>query len=80
MEFNRIAVYANNLFFIAASIFGCTPVLRNVYNAMCRKCKRNLIFKYVRRAIEVAGPTVLLLLATMALVGNSYNPFLYAKF
>ena len=70
----------NNLFFIAASIFGCTPVLRNVYNAMCRKCKRNLIFKYVRRAIEVAGPTVLLLLATMALVGNSYNPFLYAKF
>ena len=34
----------------------------------------------VYRAVVVAAPVVLLLLATMTLVGDSYNPFLYWKF
>ena len=50
------------------------------YKWMCRRCKTVVLFKYLRRVIEVAGPVVLLLLATMALVGNSYNPFLYFQF
>ena len=70
----------NNIFFIIAAIIGCMPVLKNLYKSMCRRCKRNTIFKYTRRVVEVAGPTVLLLLATMALVGDSYNPFLYFQF
>ena len=30
--------------------------------------------------INVAGPILLLLLSTAALVGDSYNPFLYFRF
>ena len=36
-----------------------------------------LIFK---SAIDIVAPVVLLVLSTMALAGNSYNPFLYFQF
>ena len=34
----------------------------------------------IYRTVVVAAPVLLLLLATMTLVGDSYNPFLYWKF
>jgi alginate O-acetyltransferase complex protein AlgI len=72
--------FKNNIFFIIVAIIACTPLPVQLYKWMCRRCKTNIIFKYLRRVIEVAGPVFLLVLATMALVGNSYNPFLYFQF
>lgn len=34
----------------------------------------------VNSVVQVAMPLVLLLISTMSLVGNSYNPFLYFQF
>lgn len=70
----------NNIFFIIAAIIACTPLPVKIYKRMCRQCKVSVFFKYLRRVIEIAGPVFLLLLATTALVGNSYNPFLYFQF
>ena len=72
--------FTNNMFFIAAAIIACTPLLKESYKYFCRLCKKVTVFKYIRRVIEVAGPVVLLFICTMALVGNSYNPFLYFQF
>ena len=72
--------FKNNIFFIIVAVIGCTPLAKELYKWMCRQCKTVFIFKYLRRIIEIAGPVVLLLIATMALVGNSYNPFLYFQF
>ena len=72
--------FTNNIFFIIAAVISCTPLLKNGYKWFSRKCKTNFVFKYIRRAIEIAGPVVLLFICTMALVGNSYNPFLYFQF
>lgn len=72
--------FKNNIFFIIFAVIACTPFAKNIYKRMCRHCKTVSILKYLRRVIEIAGPVVLLLISTMALVGNSYNPFLYFQF
>ena len=73
-------IFTNNIFFIIAAVIACTPLLKEGYKWFSRKCKTVFVFKYIRRVIEVAGPVVLLFICTMALVGNSYNPFLYFQF
>ncbi len=75
-----VMTFKNNIFFIIVAVIACTPLAKELYKWMCRKCKTVVIFKYLRRIIEIAGPVLLLLVATMALVGNSYNPFLYFRF
>lgn len=73
-------VFENNMFFIAASIIACTPLLKLVYRKCARMASQAAAVKWLCNVIEVAGPVALILLATMALVGNSYNPFLYFQF
>lgn len=80
MNMEVAVTFKNNIFFIIVALIACTPLAANGYKWMCRQCKTVAFFKYLRRVIEIAGPVVLLLLATMALVGNSYNPFLYFQF
>ncbi len=80
MNMEVAVTFKNNIFFIIVAVIACTPLAANGYKWMCRRCKTVVLFKYLRRVIEVVGPVVLLLLATMALVGNSYNPFLYFQF
>lgn len=72
-NFRSVTLLQNNLFLLAASILACTPLFRNMsdllaQNAFWRGCRKSLI------------PIVLLLLSTCALVGESYNPFLYFQF
>ena len=53
-----------------------TDLWRRLYDAGARSGGAWAVY----RAVVVAAPVVLLLLATMTLVGDSYNPFLYWKF
>ena len=39
-----------------------------------------VVFSRHYRAIRIGAPVLLLLLSTIVLVGNSYNPFLYFQF
>ena len=70
----------NNLFFMIAAVIACTPLLKNAYHKGRKKFGRILAVRYIYMGIEVAGPVILVILAAMALVGNSYNPFLYFQF
>lgn len=80
MNLEVAMAFKNNIFFIIVSIIACTPFAKNFYKWMCRQCKKVSLLKYLRRGVEIVGPVLLLLIATMALVGNSYNPFLYFQF
>ena len=72
--------FENNMFFIAAAIIACTPLLKNAYHWGRKRLGRIKAVRYIYMAVEVVGPSVLVIVATMALVGNSYNPFLYFQF
>ena len=72
-DFRSVTMLENNLFLLIAAVIGCTPLVRNLSeraaaNPVWRGCRNVLI------------PIILLLLSTCALVGESYNPFLYFQF
>ena len=72
-DFSSLTMLQNNHFLLILSAIACTPLLRRVsdflaFSSIWEGCRRSLI------------PIVLLLLSTCALVGESYNPFLYFQF
>lgn len=70
------SIFKNNLFFIAASLLACLPIIptinrllgKNRYSAALRDCVGALI------------PVLLIVASAFALAGDSYNPFLYFQF
>ena len=69
------ALKANFLFLIIA-ILACTPLVKKLGEALQERAASESKALTVLNVINVAGPIVLLLLSTAALVGDSYNPFL----
>ena len=72
-DFNALTMLQNNLFLLLVSAVGCTPLIKRVsdwfaYSPVWEGCRRALV------------PVLFLLLSTCALVGESYNPFLYFQF
>lgn len=70
----------SNVPILLLSALACTPIVPWLGGALDRAGERSALARGVYRAVVVLAPPVLLLLATMALVGDSYNPFLYWKF
>lgn len=70
----------NNLFFIILAVLAVTPV-GAVLRRRCYLCmeKRRQFLHPVYLA-EAIMPFLFLLISMLALVGNSYNPFLYFRF
>ena len=72
-DFLSVTVLQNNVFLLLVSILASTP--------LARKASEALSFSPVWRGCRSALiPVILLLLSTCALVGESYNPFLYFQF
>jgi alginate O-acetyltransferase complex protein AlgI len=75
---NVLTTLVNYLFFLIAAFIACTPLLKNLRAKISKNAAVSGSLAW--RIIEIAIPTVLLLLSVCALVGNSYNPFLYFQF
>ena len=72
--------FSNYVFFLIFAIIAVTPLLKNIRQKIISWFKTRNIIPYPVYAYEIIFPVVLLILSTMALVGNSYNPFLYFQF
>lgn len=70
----------NNLFFLIFCIIAVTPLGKLLNNIMKNLSRRGGAFLWINSVWEVLHPALLLLLSAMALVGDSYNPFLYFQF
>ena len=74
-DFGTQIIFQNNSIILAVSVIACLPFVR--------KFGQNLLAKEskVWYAIQYSVlPVILLLLSTAALVGDSYNPFIYFQF
>ena len=68
-------------YLLAAACFVCTPIPRWIKGKLEVLAQKNAPFRLVWNAVFYgAVPTVLLLLSTACLVGDSYNPFIYFQF
>ena len=70
------SLFKNNVFFIAASILACTPIIPAISSLL----EKSEPTKKVKAALGTVIPVFLLILSSLALAGDSYNPFLYFQF
>ena len=70
-------LFKNNLFFLIFSAIACTPLGRWLRSGLRAMGEGGGLFGAIDAAWDVLHPAVLLILAAMALVGDSYNPFLF---
>ena len=79
IDFETKALLASNAFFILFAIIAVTPVTKKLKEFIISKCnteKKQLAFEVV----SIIFPVIILILSTLSLVGDSYNPFLYFQF
>ena len=67
--------------FIVVCIIASTPLVKMLAGKL-RKLgsSGDIRFMYVYNALNVIIPVILLFISTIALIGNSYNPFIYFRF
>lgn len=70
------ADFKNNVFFLIVSALACTPVIP----AITKLAARNPITEKALRVTATVIPAVLIALSSLALAGDSYNPFMYFRF
>ncbi|MDO4466404.1 MAG: MBOAT family O-acyltransferase [Bacillota bacterium] len=70
-----------NVFLLIASIVACTPfgkIIHNIFENISRN-GNNIVFT-LQNVIDTITVPLLLILSFLALIGNSYNPFIYFQF
>ncbi len=74
-----VAFKGSFLFFIIA-ILACTPIAKVLGERLQKRALVEPNAQVALQVVQIAVPIVLLILSTAALVGDSYNPFLYFRF
>ena len=69
---------SSNCFFLIVSILACFPIVPLL--AKLRDAEKSKPVYYVANAVAALAPAVLVILSALALIGDSYNPFLYFRF
>lgn len=70
----------NHLVFFIVAIIACIPVSKLAKALLIRFSRRGTVQEAVAGAVEIVYDVALLFFSTAALVGASYNPFLYFRF
>ena len=68
------------LVFLAVCVIGCTPLVNKLGEALNEKTMKNYYALRLNGILQAAVPVVLIAFSALALVGDSYNPFLYFQF
>ena len=79
-SFEVVSLIQSNLPILAVSIVACTPIVPWLGQRLYDRGACSALAWNAYRLVVIAAPVILLLLATMSLVGDSYNPFLYWQF
>lgn len=79
-DFETLTILKSNFIFIILSIVCCTPLFARFYKSLEEKSISSTAVFSVYTIINLLVPLLLLGASVAALIGNSYNPFLYFKF
>lgn len=77
---NVHTVFLKYIFFLIFAIVACTPLYNNVRKKLFDVGRENDTVFMVANVLDMITPALMLILSTLALVGASYNPFLYFQF
>ncbi len=79
-DFETITIIKNNIVFILLCIVCCTPCFSSLFKMIEERAVYSTGMYLVYSICNVLLPLLLLAISVTALIGNSYNPFLYFKF
>lgn len=74
------AVFKNHIIFFIVAIIAVTPISQKIKERFATFVNRNAVTGLAGTAILVVYTVGLLLFNTAAIIGSSYNPFLYFRF
>ena len=72
--------FAGHIFFLIFAIVAVTPFGKNLRRSMYEMGKDNNIIYNILNITDMLTPVCLLIISLLALIGDSYNPFLYFQF
>ncbi len=78
-DFETRTLLLSNIFFIIVAIIAVTPLTKKIGNILKTK-STNKTARLFLNISQILIPVLLLLISTISLVGDSYNPFLYFQF
>ena len=78
--FESTSFLSKYLIFFGIAVLACTPLVRAISRALKNKAQNNNAVGVIWGVLHTVLPVALLGLSVLALVGNSYNPFLYFQF
>ena len=70
----------NNCFFLILAILACFPIAPALGRLLSAGGRRSVAVGKLNAFLSIAIPPLLIFVSLLALVGNSYNPFLYFQF
>ena len=73
-------LFAGNVLFLILCVIACTPLGKWVKHQMFLLAKKNALCFFIYEVQEAVLPAAMLILSVFALIGNTYNPFLYFQF
>lgn len=79
IDFETKTLLIGNIIFIIVAIFSVTPIVKRL-GAACQNSEKGSFPSVLYKFLSIALPLAILFLSTLALVGDSYNPFLYFQF
>ena len=72
--------FVGHIFFLLFAIVAVTPLGKRLRRALYELGKESSVLYNILNVTEMLTPVFLLLLSLLALIGDSYNPFLYFQF
>lgn len=72
--------FMGHIFFLLFALVAVTPFGKKLRRFLYELGKDNKIICYIFNITEMLTPVLLLILSMLALIGDSYNPFLYFQF
>lgn len=79
MDFETKTLLLSNVIFIIIALFSVTPIIKRISDFL-KSGEKGSTKAVAYSVLSIALPVILLFLSTLALVGDSYNPFLYFQF
>lgn len=79
-DFESFAVVKNYIIFLIFAILCSTPVFKSIYKGFETAAIRSTFVFVIYTVVSVLIPVALMFISVTALIGNSYNPFLYFRF
>lgn len=73
-------IFLSNVFFLIFSMLACTTLGKSLHKYLVKKSNTDNVVMVLYSIFDAIVPFTLMFVSFLALLGNSYNPFLYFQF